>query len=53
MDGAEDPGLSAAVCGLGHQGFFTQDALEAIARTTVANVRQVSGGGACENEVKG
>lgn len=37
----------------GHQGFFTRDALEAIARTTVANVRQVSGGGACENEVKG
>ncbi len=37
----------------GHQAFFTQDALEAIARTTVANVRQVLEGASCANEVRG
>lgn len=35
----------------GHQGFFTRDALDAIARTTLANLEQLEGTGACANRV--
>jgi D-lactate dehydrogenase len=35
----------------GHQAFFTRDALEAIARTTLNNISQVERGEACPNAV--
>ena len=35
-----------------HQAFFTNHALEAIARTTIENVSTVAGGKTCGNEVK-
>lgn len=35
----------------GHQAFFTRDALQDIAETTIANLSDVQGGGACRNEV--
>lgn len=35
----------------GHQAFFTRDALEAIARTTIENVTQFDRGEACPNRV--
>jgi D-lactate dehydrogenase len=36
----------------GHQAFFTQEALDAIARTTLANITDVEAGHPCPNEVK-
>ncbi len=36
-----------------HQAFFTQHALEEIARTTIANLSALERGEACANEVKG
>ena len=35
----------------GHQAFFTKDALEQIARTTLINIQQFDEGGPCENQV--
>ena len=35
----------------GHQGFFTQEALDAIARTTLSNVRDLETAGQSPNEV--
>jgi len=37
----------------GHQAFFTQDALEEIARTTIANLTDIKHGVECVNEVTG
>jgi D-lactate dehydrogenase len=36
----------------GHQGFFTEDALENIARTTLANIQEYEQTGDCLNEVR-
>ena len=36
----------------GHQGFFTQEALENIAQTTLANISDFERGRACRNEVR-
>lgn len=36
----------------GHQAFFTHEALTAIAETTLQNIREVTSGGACKNEVR-
>ena len=36
----------------GHQGFFTKEALENIARTTLQNISQFERDGRCDNEVK-
>ncbi len=35
-----------------HQGFFTRNALEAIAETTMANITEFASGQPCQNEVK-
>ncbi|RMG60213.1 MAG: 2-hydroxyacid dehydrogenase, partial [Gammaproteobacteria bacterium] len=35
----------------GHQGFFTEEALEAIARTTLDNIRCFETGGQCPNAI--
>ncbi len=35
----------------GHQGFFTHEALEAIARTTLENIRCMAEGGVCDNAI--
>jgi D-lactate dehydrogenase len=36
----------------GHQGFFTEDALENIAQTTLANIQEYEQTGTCHNEVR-
>lgn len=36
----------------GHQGFFTQEALAAIAKTTLANVTQLANKQVCDNQIK-
>lgn len=36
----------------GHQGFFTREALESIARTTVENIEQFQRSGQCQNAVQ-
>jgi D-lactate dehydrogenase len=36
----------------GHQAFFTREALEAIATTTLQNLRDEESGTACPNRVK-
>ena len=36
----------------GHQGFFTREALENIAATTIANVSEFAATGECANRVK-
>ena len=36
----------------GHQAFFTNEALTAIAETTLQNIREVTAGNACKNEVR-
>lgn len=35
----------------GHQGFFTHEALESIARTTLENIRCIADGGVCDNAI--
>lgn len=35
----------------GHQGFFTREALQAIARTTLENIRCIIDGGVCDNAI--
>lgn len=35
----------------GHQGFFTHEALEAIAHTTLQNIRCIAEGGVCDNAI--
>jgi len=35
----------------GHQGFFTDEALQAIAQTTLANIRCIAEGGVCDNAI--
>ena len=35
----------------GHQGFFTRDALEKIAQTTLANIADFEQGRVCANEI--
>jgi len=35
-----------------HQAFFTKEALENIARTTLGNITEFAGAGTCVNQVK-